>query len=61
MNTGIQEIDNIIGELKTSELLVIGGDYSIGKTSLLVSLLKTSLLRMKSLLLFLIIVIQIKH
>ena len=40
MNTGIQEIDNIIGELKTSELLVIGGDYSIGKTSLLVSLLK---------------------
>ena len=38
MKTGIQEIDNIIGELKTSELLVIGGDYSIGKTSLLVSL-----------------------
>ena len=45
MITGLSAIDKIIGELKKSELVVVAGRPSMGKTSLLVSITNNLLTR----------------
>lgn len=45
MTTGLSAIDKLIGELKTSELVVIAGYPSMGKTSMLVSITNNLLMR----------------
>lgn len=45
MYTGLSDIDKIVGELKKSELVVVAGRPSMGKTSLLVSITNNLLTR----------------